>query len=124
MCANSSSKRGRDPFAGGANVAAQPTCMCALGLSTARNDASRADSRWGGMAGLLLQWFRPWSPCGPTVTASASRLAGRTRIARRASQDVSDVARERVAGARVTVVEAALEPARALLGGAVREGLR
>ena len=42
---------------GGAKVAAQPTCMCALGPSTARNDASSADSRSVGMR-------RPYPPSG------------------------------------------------------------
>ena len=106
MCANSSLEaRGAAPCAGGANVAAQPTCMCALGPSTARNEASRAESRSVGIAASTLA--RALAP-------------DRRRVFTR----LSDVARERVAGARVAVVEAALEPARALLRGAVRERLR
>src|SRR5215210_6924740 len=61
MCSNSVSKSGRGRSAGGSNVAAHPTCMCALGPSTARNDASSADSRSGGIGSLLTRWFRPQS---------------------------------------------------------------
>src|SRR6187200_1525986 len=53
MWANSDSKLGRGRSSGGESVAAQPTCMWALGLSTARNDASSAESRCGGIGGNL-----------------------------------------------------------------------
>jgi hypothetical protein len=45
MWSRSSSKPGVVPSSRGANVAAQPTCMCAVGVSTSRNDASSAESR-------------------------------------------------------------------------------
>src|SRR5947209_9887809 len=50
MCARSSWKLGLPPSVGGSNTAAHPTCMCAVGVSAARKDASRADRRVGGMA--------------------------------------------------------------------------
>src|SRR6478672_6789725 len=45
MWSRSCEKRGRDPSSGAENRAAQPTCMWAVGVSTARNDASSADRR-------------------------------------------------------------------------------
>src|SRR2546423_12791744 len=40
MWSRSSVKQGGRRSDGGSNAAAQPTCMCAVGLSTSRNDAS------------------------------------------------------------------------------------
>src|SRR5262245_47699306 len=40
-----SAKCGGSPFFGEAKLAAQPTCMCAFALSTAKNESSSADSR-------------------------------------------------------------------------------
>ena len=45
MWSRSSEKFGSRPSAGAENIATQPTCMCAVGVSTARNDASSADRR-------------------------------------------------------------------------------
>src|ERR1700736_137639 len=45
MCSRSSKKSGSRPEAGGENSASQPTCICAVGVSTARNDASSPDRR-------------------------------------------------------------------------------
>src|SRR4051812_4252574 len=69
MCSNSASKLGRGRSSGGDKVAAQPTCIWALGLSTARNDASSADSRWGGMGGLLplVSVRRPFCPAASSA---------------------------------------------------------
>src|SRR5215211_6627432 len=126
MCSNRVSKSGRGPSAGGAKVAAQPTCMCALGPSTVRNDASRADSRSGGMALSPQSGLRP-RPCGGAIRP---REAGYSRIRLRPTplyeglSARSDISREGVAGGRVAGVEALLEPARALLRGPVRERLR
>src|SRR4051812_3392108 len=45
MWSRSCSNVGVLPWSGGENVATQPTCMWALGLSISRNDASSADRR-------------------------------------------------------------------------------
>ncbi len=45
MCSRSSAKLGLTPSAGGSKIAAQPTCMWAVGVSTARNEASSGDRR-------------------------------------------------------------------------------
>ena len=119
----------RSPGAGrpraASNVAAHPTCMCALGPSTARNDASSAESRSGGM-GSPRRWFRPQSLAVPrsVLASQATRRAGLPDVRLQTLTSRSDVARERVARGRVAVLEAALEPAGALLRRAVGEGLR
>ena len=65
---------GRGPSAGGVNVAAHPTCMCALGPSTARNDASSADSRSGGIRSPIGGSVRsPSRSRDPSSTVEASR---------------------------------------------------
>ena len=73
--ANSSSKPGRGPSSGAANVETQPTCIGAASLSTARNDASRADRR------SAVTRARP-SGRGSAARARSTR---RTRRARRRS---------------------------------------
>src|SRR6266511_96413 len=45
MWSRSSANLGARPCSGGRNVAAQPTCICAFALSTARNESSSADRR-------------------------------------------------------------------------------
>ena len=45
MCSRSCSKLGLTPSPGGSKTAAQPTCMWAVGVSTARNEASSDDRR-------------------------------------------------------------------------------
>src|SRR3954454_18817344 len=53
MWSRNSSNDGLVPSAGGRNVAAQPTCMWAVGVSTSRNDASSAESRADGIERTL-----------------------------------------------------------------------
>ena len=125
MWANRSSKSGRGPSTGGSNVAAHPTCMCALGPSTVRNDASSADSRWGGIRSPLSGSVRsPLRSRDPSSSIEATHPGARRRVFLRTGYGRgSDVLGEGVAGGRVAVFEAALEPAGALLRGAVRERL-
>src|SRR5215212_7503756 len=58
MWSSRSSKPGRGVASGGVKVAAQPTCMWAVALSTSKNDASNADKRVAATA-LLSVGGRP-----------------------------------------------------------------
>src|SRR3954465_15731464 len=84
MWSRSSAKLGGGRPAGGSNNEAQPTCMWAVGFSTARNEASSADRRASGIGpppqGVLLIQGAAGRPC-PGVAPRRATVAGRrTRV--------------------------------------------
>src|SRR5437660_7228920 len=97
MWSRSSSNDGKPPSAGGENRATQPTCICAVGVSTDRNDASRPDRRVqpistdsrtheGFMktreAAIRGQLFYAWAQIGTLVPGGCREAPGSAHVAR------------------------------------------
>jgi hypothetical protein len=77
MCSRISANVGAPRPAGGLKVVAQPTCMCAVGLSTVRNDASSGDSLVADMLSHPSNRIgRLPHACGSHSRSSSGPLAG------------------------------------------------